>query len=219
MHFSRPIKGIILDFDGLILDTESPELNAWIEVFNELGLAFPEAEYLQMVGRAVDDAQPLHFLKRYLTTPYNPKQILEDKRLIVARLLDSAEVMPGVKRLLNDAKKYDLKIGLASNSDSHWVIGHLEKFDLLRFFSCVKTSENVVHAKPDPSLYSESLACMKLEANDVIAFEDSQNGVMSASRAGIFTIAVPNRVTRFMDFSAANTIINSLEDFSLLKYL
>ena len=219
MRTLAKLKGIILDFDGLIFDTETPELVAWSEIFQDFGINFPEAEYLNIVGQAVDDAAPLQILSRFSQISFDPASIMQKKRQKVLELLKSQEVLPGVNRLLKEAKSYNLKIGLASNSDPRWVLNHLNNLRIRDFFACVKTSNDVINAKPDPSLYLETLKCLNLQTNEVIAFEDSLNGVTAAVKAGIFTVAVPNRVTQFMDFSSADLICRSLDDFSLLNYL
>ena len=219
MPAHKQLQGIILDFDGLIFDTETPELYAWSEIFQKIGLIFPEAEYLELVGQAIDDTAPLKIISRLTQEPIDLQEILQQKRNIVIKTLGSQNILPGVKKLLNQAKFYNLKIGLASNSDAHWILNHLDNLKLKDYFCCIKTSDDVIFAKPDPSLYLEVLNCLNLRADQVIAFEDSMNGVLAAKRACIFTLAVPNRVTRNMDLSAADLICQSLEDFDLSEYL
>jgi len=59
------IRGIIFDFDGLILDTETPEVVAWEKVFNQFGHTFPIDRYLGMIGKASDNHFVHGFLREY----------------------------------------------------------------------------------------------------------------------------------------------------------
>ncbi len=65
--------------------------------------------------------------------------------------------------------------------------------------------------KPDPALYIQALEGLGVPAAEAVAFEDSVNGVKAAKAAGIFTVAVPNSVTRNLDFTLADRVVDSLE--------
>ena len=67
--------------------------------------------------------------------------------------------------------------------------------------------------KPAPDLWLEALRRLNLPASEVLVFEDSLNGVKSAKEAGLTVIAVPNRTTAGLDFSIADRVLPSLEDF------
>ena len=68
------------------------------------------------------------------------------------------------------------------------------------------------HKKPAPDVYFEILARLKLDASDCVAIEDSANGLVAASRAGI-----PVLITRSMffgddDFAAARVVLEDLSE-------
>src|SRR5690625_7358076 len=100
-------------------------------------------------------------------------------------MLSSGEPRPGVINYLQDAKQLNLKIGLASSSTYSWVAGHLQKLNLIDYFECIKTSDDVEKMKPDPSLYLESTKCLGLYPEEYIAFYDSINGCLSDIKEGI----------------------------------
>ena len=79
----------------------------------------------------------------------------------------------------------------------------------------IKTLEDVAHPKPDPELFTRAMECMWIKPEQAIALEDSFNGVTAAKKAGIYTIAVPNPVTKYSDFSHADRILDKLSDISL----
>ena len=69
--------------------------------------------------------------------------------------------------------------------------------------------------KPDPAVYNAALRALGIAAEEAIALEDSSNGVLSATSAGIFTVAIPNDVTRRMGVNGANLMLESLADMTL----
>ncbi len=74
-------------------------------------------------------------------------------------------------------------------------------------------------AKPSPGLYAEALAAVDARASEAVAIEDSPNGIAAAKAAGVFCLAVPNEVTADLDLSAADLLVDSLEDLPLAELL
>ncbi len=79
----------------------------------------------------------------------------------------------------------------------------------------VYTVEDAYAPKPDPALYTLTVTTFGLEPSEVIALEDSYNGIKAAKAAGLVAVAVPNPVTKVFDFSQADLILDSLADISL----
>jgi beta-phosphoglucomutase-like phosphatase (HAD superfamily) len=99
------------------------------------------------------------------------------------------------------------------------VTDHLDRLGLLDRFSAISTSENGVPAKPEPEVYRLALEAIGIDASEAAAFEDSPNGIAAAKAAGLYCVAVPNRMTTGLDLTAADVIAPSfLElDFDLLR--
>ena len=109
-------------------------------------------------------------------------------------------------------ERLGLKIGLASNSPSDWVIRHLTRLGLLDYFDHLSTSDYVQHIKPDPELYLVALQALSVKADEAIALEDSLLGISSAKQAGLFCVAVPNPLTSSLTFNEADFQMSSLEE-------
>jgi beta-phosphoglucomutase-like phosphatase (HAD superfamily) len=116
---------------------------------------------------------------------------------------------------LDDAKAMGLKIGLASSSVRQWIVDNLTRLQITEYFDCVRTADDVPHSKPDPALYLETMACLGVNADQGIAFEDSPNGVIAARRAGLYTVVVPNDLTRRLSLQSASLRLDSLKDLKL----
>lgn len=209
------IKGIIFDFDGLIVDTESPELKAWEDFFRGYDLEFPIHEYCKNIGHTFDDAMPLNFLQSKLGIQLNEQEAYTEFKQRKLALMDQEPLCDGVLDYLKEAKEMDIKIGLASSAIREWVDYHLDKHNISDYFDCIKTREDVENPKPEPDLFATAVACIDIQPREAIAFEDSYNGIISAKKAGLFAVAVPNNVTINSDFSQADLVISRLSDISL----
>jgi HAD superfamily hydrolase (TIGR01509 family) len=213
------IKALIFDFDGLIIDSESPEFQAWREVFTEHGRELSFDLWADLVGRP-----PNHFdLYRYFSEHINPaidiERLRQERRARVIALTLDQPVLPGVHDYLRGGSDLGLKIGLASSSSGHHVRGHLERLDLLHYFDTTKCFEDTDAHKPDPTPYLAVLDDLGVSPDEAVAFEDSPNGVTAAKAAGIFCVAVPNPVTCRLPLNHADHRMDSLADEPLEKIL
>ncbi len=213
------IKGIIFDFDGLICDTETPELRAWETLFTDYGLTFPFERYQETIGAVHNDDTPFIFLEEMLKHPINRVEVKERFTFFRNKLIEIEPIRPGILNYLNAAIGFNLEIGLASSSPRYWIDFHLNRLSITDFFGCIKTFNDVSKTKPDPELYIKTLECMNLKPHEVIALEDSPNGVSAAKKAGIYVTVYPNKVTSIFDFDTADLVVDSLEEMPLNELL
>jgi HAD superfamily hydrolase (TIGR01509 family) len=213
------IKGIIMDFDGLILDTETPAVQAWQAIFEQYGQAFPLNEWCKTLGSDYTKFDAVAILEETTHTNIDRAQINQTYRELEARFLSQQTILPGVIEVLLSAKKLGVKTGLASSSDPQWVYGHLHRLEIYNLFDCTHTAEDVQCLKPAPDLFTLTLLDLGLGPDEAIVFEDSPNGIRAAQAAGIYCIAVPNSVTRHLDTSFADEHLDSLAQITLAELL
>ncbi len=213
------ICALILDFDGLILDTETPMRTSWLEIFEEHGLIVSEQQWASLLGACADPPEAYDLLEEHLGERVD-RIALHDRRMLrELQLLESEVVLPGVRRLISDAQSAGLGLAVASSSERTWVEGLLKQHDLIEPFDAIVCAEDVAHTKPLPDLFLKVLERLEVRPNEAIVFEDSQHGVKAAKSAGIFCVAVPNKVTRCLAFAEADLVISSLADYSLPEYI
>ena len=213
------IDAVLFDFDGLILDTESTLRRAWEEIYQSHGLSVPGAVWASWVGSSADPVEAYEYLERNLEQPID-RSALRDRRMAREHeLLKREQVMAGVVELIDDAVDRELRLAIASSSDHEWVAGHLRRLGLFDRFDAIVTADDVVATKPAPDLYRVALDRLGVSAERAIAFEDSAHGVAAAAAAGLFCIAVPNRVTRHASFPGANLIVETLAGRPLAEFL
>jgi HAD superfamily hydrolase (TIGR01509 family) len=209
------LEAVIFDFDGLILETETPEVRSWEEVFRHYGAEYPEWYWRFTLGRGAEQV---------MKSPYDllidqgvdagREEVLHMRGHILSRMLAKLEVMPGVFDRIGEAKALDLRIGVASSSKHSWVDGHLERLGLLSLFDQLVCADDVERAKPFPDLYLRCCELLCALPSSAVAFEDSVNGTKAAKAAGLYVVAVPTQLT-IRDDLDADLIVDSLEEISL----
>ena len=210
------IRGIIFDFDGLIVDTEWSVYQSWVELFDSFEVRLPLDQWTAIIGTSeYEHFDPYDLLEQQVGRSLDRKSLLKkryDREMVL--VLDQP-VLPGVDDYIREAEARNLRLGIASSSDRKWVTGHLSRLGLLDHFDIVHTSDDVEHTKPDPALYRLALQSLELLPEEAIVLEDSPNGVTAAKIAGIFTVAIPNPLTACLNLGHADLKLESLAQISL----
>ena len=209
------IKALVFDFDGLILETELPVYQSWFELFQRHELELPFELWSGNIGTAEAVFDPVATLRAHSSNGDRPEEELVERRRRELELIGDQPPMPGVLKILQEACQMGLKIGLASSSSCAWVEGHLVRLGLRPYFDCVLAKDDVCSTKPDPELFRSAVEQLGVLPEEAIAFEDSPNGIRSAKLAGLHCVAVPNKLTRRLDTSQADLVLDSLEGIRL----
>jgi HAD superfamily hydrolase (TIGR01509 family) len=205
------IRALIFDFDGLILDTETPLIESYRVVHEKHGVPFVRDAFLRQVGHAEYAFDPWHGF-----SPHADRAALEEeRRAIKTEMLSRLTVLPGVVALLEAGRRLGLRIGLASNSEHTWVEPHLDRIGLRGFFEFLACRGDAPSPKPEPDLYRLVLSRFGLRGHEAIAFEDSQTGILAAKRANVWVVAAPGPSTSHHDFSKADLKVTSLAQVEL----
>jgi HAD superfamily hydrolase (TIGR01509 family) len=216
---SRPMKSLIFDFDGLILDTETVGFQVWNEIYASHGQKLLLADWAFCIGTSHHAFDVYANLDKKTGKALPREEIKKQFQTRAMELITRLEPCPGVLDYLRDARRLGLSLAVASSSDRNWVEGHLDRLQLRRFFQVIRTSNDVKQVKPDPELYLSALEALGARPEEALALEDSPNGIRAAQAAGLYCVAVPNSVTIRLDLSHANERLESMEDLSLGKLL
>ena len=216
------IKALIFDFDGLILDTETPDYQTWQSIYREHGFELPHEEWGKIVGGwGISTFDAAAHLSLLLQGRLDSVSLRDRHRLETSALLLSQPVLPGVVDTLREAKRLGLKLAIASSSPHSWVDTHAKRLRIFDYFDRIICEDEVGigRTKPNPDLFLIALKQLQIQKNEAIVFEDSPNGVKAARLAGIFVVAVPNPVTALFPPGNANLTLTSLTDLSLQELL
>ena len=207
MSVAGRLRALVFDFDGLICDTETSSFETAREIYAEHGVELTVAQWQTRIG-----THARHWLADLESAigPLSDRDALTERRRVAhhERLL-AEETRPGVADFTSRAIDAGLVLAVASSSPLYWVSDHLERLGLLDRFAAISTCENGVPAKPAPTVYRRALEAVGADASEAAAFEDSPNGVAAAKAAGLFCVAVPNRMTTGLDLSAADIVVES----------
>ena len=213
------IRGIVFDFDGLILETERPQYEAWRDVFASFGRALPLQAWLDVMGKPVRiDLFPRR-LAAELGRELDIDELIEHYREVVANHLAAQPILPGVQRVIEDARELGIKLAVASGSTHAWVDGHLARLGLAQYFDHTTCSEDTIKHKPDPQPYLHACRALGVTADSVLALEDSALGITAAKAAGMFAIAVPTEMTADQSFDHADLRLDALEQMPLTQMI
>ena len=213
------IKGLLFDFDGLILDTEWSIFQSWQELYQSNGALLDPEDWISAVGTLDDEKDYFDQIEDQTGLHRDWEPISTKRRQRELDLIAGQPILPGVIDYLQAAQDAGLKLGIASSSTWAWVSGHLHQRGLFEYFDVIHTREQVTRFKPDPEPYLNLLSALELKPGQAIALEDSLPGVLSAKRAGLFCVAVPNLITRLHPLDSADIMLESLEQMSLQALL
>ncbi|MEN1986786.1 HAD family hydrolase [Paenibacillus hubeiensis] len=211
------VKAFILDFDGLIVDTETPWYYAFRDIYQEHGLELGLELWSRNVGTDFEDFHPYLYLEETLQRSIDHDHIKRLSEQKYAAYLGQAAILPGVLELLQSAREQGIRLAVASSSTRDWVHGYLQTLGIFDQFAVIHTAEDVKRVKPDPELYLLALKSLGIEASEAVVFEDSPNGLKAAKAAGIRCVIVPNEVTRNLQFQLHDLRLSSLIEFQLEK--
>jgi HAD superfamily hydrolase (TIGR01509 family) len=212
-----PLAALIFDFDGTIIDTETPEVRAWQTIFRDHGAEFPDAYWMNAIGRGADQIseRPIELLERLIGRVVDHGEIESEYERMRMADIDSQDCREGIRALVHAAQRAGVRLGVASSSKHQWVDRHLARLDLHDSFEAVLCADDVERAKPFPDLYIAACAALAVEPSETMAIEDSPNGIRAARKAGLNCVAVPNPCTVGMDLSEADLICDSVRLLSI----
>ena len=152
MGSTKRVAALIFDFDGLIVDSETPGFRAWSEVYESHGCVLPFEKYSACIGTI--GGFDLHgYLEEQTGRSFDRDDLERRCNSRWLELMHDQPMLPGVAACVSSAKKNGLGLAIASSSTEKWVTRNLKKFGLLDSFDAVCTSDYVEAVKPDPALY------------------------------------------------------------------
>jgi HAD superfamily hydrolase (TIGR01509 family) len=214
------IRALIFDFDGLILETETPAYQAWVEIYREFGHELPKQLWLDYIGREGGWFDALAYLEGLVGARTDRDAIQTRRDTRKTELVMAVAEPSGLRALLTDARSRGLLLAVCSSSTRTWVLGHLTRLGLFPLFDHIQCLDRPdLRSKPAPDLYLAACAGLGVRPDEAIAFEDSRNGMLAAQSAGIRCVVVPNELTVAMDLAGADHRFESLATVTLQTLL
>lgn len=212
------VLAVVLDFDGLIVDTETPIFESWRKAYRRRGHDIGLDLWQHALGTH-GGFDPLEHLDSLCGGALDREATLAEVKAASAQGCDGQPLMPGVEQLLRDARALGLGRAVASSSSFGWVDGWLRRHGIRDLLQAVVARDDVRRVKPDPELFLLAASRLGVAPERCLVFEDSPNGMRAARDAGMRCAAVPNALTRPLPRPPVDLVLESLAQLPLARVL
>ena len=203
------ISAIIFDMDGLMIDSEPLQKEAWQATARRYGRAIDDALFTRMLG--LREVESTALVIRELGLSVEAKALwAERNQLYLAGLPGRLRAMPGLYELLAELPPRGLCRAVATSGERRYVETVMRELELEGQWDALVVAQDVTRGKPAPDVYLLAAQRLQLAPSQCLVLEDAPNGIAAAKAAGMTCIAIPNKDTRALDLSAADAVMPSL---------
>jgi HAD superfamily hydrolase (TIGR01509 family) len=209
---------VIFDFDGIVIDSETPEFESHRRIYERCGVTLTVEEWCDVIGLWSDGNDERWFrqlCERSSSAPTHDAYHAE-KRQVFDHLV-SREPMRGIRDLLATLADAGVPMAIASSSPARWVVPAAERIGVRSWFGAIVTGDQVARRKPAPDVYLEAARRLRVDPAQSIAVEDSGPGLAAARAAGMKTVAIPHWLTERHDLSGADLTVAHAGELTLMR--
>jgi putative hydrolase of the HAD superfamily len=207
---------VIFDFDGIILDSETPEYESHRRIYERCGVDLTVDEWCAIIGtwsEGHDEQWFTRLCERSAAAPARDAYFAERRRIFDE--IVPADPMRGIRGLLTRLREAQVPVAIASSAPARWVLGAVERLGVAPLFDAVVTGDQVTHRKPAPDVYLAAALRLGVDPRRSIAIEDSSPGIAAALAAGMKAVAIPHWLTARHDLSGADLTVAHAGELTL----
>ncbi|MDD4592288.1 MAG: HAD family phosphatase [Parabacteroides sp.] len=210
------ITGVIFDMDGLMIDTERLSVSGWIYAGKQIGYDIPKELILKTLGLDIKNTKTV-FLS-YYGNQFAFSKLRDIRNDYVERYIESngVPIKPGLYDLLEYLGSSNYQYAVATSATKSRVERYFENAGLSNIKNIV-TGDMIERGKPEPDIYIKACELINLPPDECIALEDSPMGILSASRAGLKPIMIPDLI--LLDNETKQLLWSLLPDLYSVKDL
>lgn len=213
-----PLKAVLFDMDGVIVDTEPLHRKAYFKMFSDLDIQVSENLYASFTGASTKKV--CETLIREFGLNHSHEDLAEIKRNYFKDYFyhdDDFDLIPGVKQLIEHYHENGLKLVLASSATMTTINMVFEKFGLERYFSGKISGADLKESKPHPEIFLLAAQIAEEPAESCMVIEDSTNGIIASHKANIFCSAYRSQHSKNQDYTLANIVVSDYTELELDK--
>ena len=186
------VRAVVLDMDGLMLDTEPIYKVAWQEASAALGFDLDDAFYATFVGRTNVECERDLLARFGSGFPLDRFRAGWPPRWRAEAATRGITKKTGLIDLLAFLETQDVALAVATSTEANDAAFTLGAAGLGDRFSVIVTGDEVARGKPAPDIYLEAARRLNVEPAQCVALEDSEAGILAASGAGMVALLVPD---------------------------
>jgi len=211
------IKAVIFDSDGVLVDTEEVNTQAFLEISKKFGIELTPEELKEHQGLTSKE-----FLRRVLERRKRNEDseiLAKEKSDRVQELLKQTEipVFEGVRELIKHLKERGVKVAVATSASQERADLTFQVTGLNKEMDAIITGSEIVHSKPNPEIFLMVAQKLNVEPHNAIVIEDATAGVEAAKNAGMFCIGKDNHTGQ--DLTKADLVVETLKDIDVDQLL
>jgi len=210
------IEAVILDMDGILIDSERHWQLTERAIFAELGIDLTDELLVQTRGLRTEE-MVAHWSARFPLDGTDHKQLMKQyDRRMVDTMKSEVPLMEGARELIGMFREMGMPVALATCSTQEHIDAVMEKHGIRELFDLLVSAAVDMPGKPHPEVYLRTAALLNTDPTRCLAFEDSFAGVIAARAARMKVVAMPDPSEYDQErFGAADMKIRSLKDFTV----
>lgn len=207
------MKAIILDMDGVIIDSEPTHFRVERNLLEELGGHITDKEQDKFVGTT--DNYMWSTFKEQFDIPLSVEKMMEMKKERFYKEIKNIPLVPNFREMLNLFLENDYKIALASSNNRKAVETVIKTFKLGDDIDFYISGNDVINGKPHPEIFLKAAEALDVNPKRCLVIEDAKSGTIAAKRANMLCVGYQNPNSGNQDLSEANLIIHNLSELNL----
>lgn len=209
----RRIAAIILDMDGLMIDSESVSMEAWFSAGRSCGFDVSRELFLEMMGTTEADANALLLRELGSEAPISAMRASWREHVDHHIARHGIDRLPGIEELLTFIDSSALPRAVATSSRRSMALRKLRAASLLERCPLVVSADEVQRGKPDPEIFLRAAEALETPAESCLVLEDSEQGVRAARNANMMVVVVPGLKFPSTEISRlADAVLSSLHE-------
>jgi beta-phosphoglucomutase-like phosphatase (HAD superfamily) len=220
------LRAMLFDVDGTLADTEEGHRQAFNGAFARHGFAWEwdRERYRRLLDVTGGRERITAFIRSLQLDSRREDQCLAEvgalhrtKTALFTHSVSAGEVAlrSGVERLIREGLEAGIRLAVVTTTtpaNVHALLVSTLGTEAPDWFDTIVAGDLPAAKKPAPDAYLEALRRLSLKPRDCVAFEDSRNGLLAATRAGLRTVVTPNQWTAGQEFGEAWLTLPELGD-------
>ena len=206
------IEAVLFDFDGLLADSEPLQKAAWRTYLAQQDRVLEPTLIDRMFGLRLVESAAL--VRDELDLPFSIQEVMDARDAVFLQSLAGVlQPMPGAAETVAAMRRLGVRTALATSGHRRYIDLALRELGLEHAFDAIVTGDTVARGKPAPDIFLRAAELVGVVPAACVVVEDAPHGIAAARAAGMLAVAIPNELTRALDFGQAQLIYTSLDEF------